>query len=458
MSYVYTVNIDKQYDYDVIVCGGGCAGFVAAIASARQGAKTVLLEKSQIIGGTLTAGLVGPFMTSFDGAGSRQIVKGIFDEFITRLEAENGAVHPSKTGDGSPYACYYKGNLKRHNNVAPVDSSKAQLVMIDMLKEAGVDFLINMDIIDVIMEENKITGVIVHDGSKLRIYRSKVTIDCTGDGLVSYKAGAICNDSKDGSSNLQPMTTFFEIYNVDDAKVEDYAMSHPEESGMLYKSYIEKAMKETDYPIPRDKIGIYKKPGIDGEWKMNCTRMQGMNSLLPEDLTKAYEVGLRQIFFLMDFIRTLPGLENARLKEIASAIGIRETRRLDGVYTLQMEDLMDPPRKFDDSIAMGSFCFDLHPSKGTRAGIEERPHPANCFQIPYRIMVPVKVDGLLVAGRCVSASRDALSSIRVMPQAFALGEAGGVAAALCVKDNVEPRDVDIDKLRKTLVEQGAIIE
>ena len=252
------------------------------------------------------------------------------------------------------------------------------------------------------------------------------------------------------------MTTMFSIYGADDDKIERYVQDHPEERGQLFRSAIEQAMAETDYPVPRNKIGLYKGL-LSGEWRMNCTRIQGLNPTIPEDLTQAYHIGPRQVFFLMQFIQKLPGLENARIKEIASSVGIRESRRIEGLYSLEMDDLLDPPKPFADSVAMGSFILDLHPSSGSRAGGDGRPPVANCFQIPYRILVPRTVDGLLAAGRCVSGSRDALSSIRVMPQAFALGQAAGIAAALCAAGGIQPRALDISALQDSLMRQNCII-
>jgi len=457
MSTEYKASVGQEYEYDIVVCGGGCAGFAAAIAGARGGAKTVLLEKSHMIGGMSTGGLVGPFMTSFDGRGERQIVKGIFDEVATRLEQEGAAIHPSKVGDGTPYACYYQGYDRRHSHVTPFRADRMQLMMLHMLDEEQVDYLINVCVVDVMMEEKTVKGVVAFDGNDFRIYRAKVVIDCSGDGLVSLKAGAVREECREGKLEVQPMSTFFSVYNVDEQVIEAYISEHPEERGMLFQSYVEKAMEAMDdYPVPRNKVGMYR--GVNpGEWGMNCTRIQGLNNTVPEDYVKAYKTGLEQIFFLMDFIRGLPGLQDVMLKEIAPMVGVRESRRIEGVYTLEAEDMIDPPKEFEDSIAMGSFLLDLHPAQGTRAGIDTRPVVANCFQIPYRILVPNAVDGLLVAGRCVSGSRDAMSSIRVMPQAFAMGEAAGTAAAICAKEAVRPRDVDVKALQETLVSHGAVI-
>lgn len=455
----YRGAIKSEAHYDVVVCGGGCAGVMAAVASARAGAKTILLERNHMIGGMATAGMVNPFMTCYDGKGERQIVKGLFDELVRRCEAHGAAIHPSKTGDGSPYACFYSGYNRRHNNVTPFNSNYIQLVMLQMLEEAGAEYLVNVNVVDIVKENSRVSGVILFDGNDLCRYTSKIVIDCTGDGFVCYKAGTIKAACAEGTGyEVQPMSTGFSIYNADDEQIFQYIADHPEERGMVFQSYVERAMAEQGdgYIVPRNKIGLHKLLS-DGEWNMNCTRIQNLNNTVPREYAKAYKQGLEQVFFLMNFIHTLPGLENARLKQLSPVVGVRESRRMEGVYTLEAEDLCDPPTEFEDSIAMGSFLLDLHPASGTRAGIDTRPMVANCFQIPYRILVPKAVDGLLAAGRCVSASRDAMSSIRVMPQAFAMGQAAGEAAAICVQQGVEPRSIDVTLLQDRLAAHGAVI-
>ncbi len=460
MTNPYIGTIKETRSYDVVVCGGGCAGVLAAVASARAGAKTILVERNHMIGGMATAGMVNPFMTCFDGRGERQIVKGLFEELVRRCEAQGAAIHPSKTGDGSPYGCFYEGYHRRHNNVTPFRSDYIQLVMLQMLEEAGAEYLVNVTAVDVIQEGSRVTGIVLFDGNDLCRYEAKIVIDCTGDAFVSYKAGAVKEECREDSGyEVQPMTTGFSIYNADDETLIQYAKDHPAQRGMMFQPQIEQAMEEmgADYIVPRNKIGLHKLIA-PGEWNMNCTRIQNLNNTVPREYAKAYKTGLEQVFFLMDFIHTLPGLENARLKQIAPVVGARESRRIEGIYTLEAKDLCDPPTRFDDSIAMGSFLLDLHPTSGSRAGIDTRPIVANCFQIPYRILVPKAVDGLLVAGRCVSGSRDAMSSIRVMPQAFAMGQAAGEAAAICVEQGIQPRDVDVALLQDRLLKNGAVIE
>ena len=456
MSRIYRTDIARIERFDVVVIGSGCAGFSAAVCAARSGAKTVLLEKHQMIGGTATSSLVGPFMTSFDGQGERQIVRGIFDELVTRLEKRGGAVHPSKTGDNSPYSSYHKGYDHRHFGVTPFCSALLQIEMIQMLKEAGVKVLINTAVIDVVKDKDTVTAIVAHDGSDLRLFETQVAIDCSGDAIAAYKAGAVRPECSNENTDLQPMSLIFSLYGVEDNTIQRYIDSHPDEHGALFRCYVQEACNNGEFPIERDLVGLFKCLK-SGEWRMNTTRMQNLSPVVAEDLTAAYEIGMKQIFFLLDFCRQLPGMENMRLKEIASSIGIRESRRIDGVYTLQPDDLMKPVT-FYDSIGMGSFPLDRHPSSGAAGGLATNPKPANCFQIPYRILVPRLVDGLLAAGRCVSASRDAQASIRVMPQAFIMGQAAGTAAGICIKSGIKPREVPYELLKLLLLEQKAVLE
>jgi len=434
------MNIPVVDEYDVVVCGGGVAGFVAAISAARNGAKTALIEQYGFLGGTATAGLVTP-VTEFRKSG-KPIIKGIPWEFMEKLINAGMALN----------------DLSK--DYVLIDQEYYKLVAQQMVVDAGVTLYLHSYITGIEMDGNRISHVYIVNKSGNAALAAKTVIDCTGDAIVSYKAGAVKEECKEDSGyDVQPMTMGFSIYNVDDDAVDRYVQDNPEQKGMLFQPQVEQAMREMgeEYIVPRNKIGLHKllEPG---EWNMNCSRIQKLNNTVPEEYAKAYKQGLEQVFFLMNFIHSLPGLEQAKLKQVAPVMGVRESRRIEGIYTLEAEDLCEPPKKFEDSIAMGSFLLDLHPTSGSRAGIDTRPIVANCFQIPYRILVPKSVDGLLVAGRCVSGSRDAMSSIRVMPQAFAMGQAAGEAAAICVEQGIQPREVDIKLLQSRLVKNGAVIE
>ncbi len=451
----YSGTIESIHNADVIVCGGGCAGVIAAIASSRNGAKTVLLEKTSVVGGTATNGLVGPFMTCFDPKGERQIIKGIFDEMILRMEKKRGAIHPSKTGQVSAYGCYIR---LRHNNLTPFHPEAIKMVMMEMLLEAGVEIHLGTSIIDVIKENGKITSLIAFDGGKLVRYSGKVIIDCTGDAWISMKAGVPC-EMADPETKLQPMTLFFWIYNADDKKIDEYLSQDEENRYLPYYKLIEKATAEGNFPINRNKIGLYHMLN-EGEWRLNTTRVQGLSPVDEEDMSKAYIEGLKQVEFLMDFFHTLPGLENARIAQSGANIGIRESRRIQGLYTLTEEDLIKPTH-FDDVISLCSYPVDLHPSKGSMTGTsykKETTDLAEVYGIPYRCLLPLKVDNLLTAGRCVSATHEALGAIRIMPSVFAMGQAAGTAAALCIKNDCGPKELDVKLLQKVLKDQGQCMD
>lgn len=451
----YSSTIASLTTADVIVCGGGCAGVAAAIASSRNGAKTILLEKTSVVGGTATNGLVGPFMTCFDPKGERQIVKGIFDEMIRRMEEKGGAIHPSKTGQVSSYGCYIK---LRHNNLTPFHPEALKMVMMEMLLEAGVEIHLGISIIDVGKEAGTVRSLIAFDGNQLVQFDGKIIIDCTGDAFVSVKAGVPC-DMESPDEGLQPMTLFFWIYNADDKAIEEYLSQDEENKYLPYHKLIEEARARGEFPVNRNKIGLYHMVN-EGEWRLNTTRIQGYSPVDENDMSSAYVDGLKQVEFLMNFFKTLPGLEHARIAQSGASVGIRESRRIRGAYTLTESDLINCTR-FDDAIALCSYPVDLHPAKGALTGTshkKEKTDVAEVYQIPYRVMVPQNADNLLVAGRCVSATHEALGAIRVMPPVFAMAQAAGTAAALCVKNGWKPENVSIEELQKVLREQDQCID
>lgn len=452
---IYSGTIEAGWQADVIICGGGCAGVIAAIASSRNGARTILLEKTSVVGGTATNGLVGPFMTCFDPAGKRQLVKGIFDEMIRRMEAKGGAIHPSKTGSVSAYGCHIK---LRHNNLTPFHPEALKMVMMEMLLEAGVEIHLGVSILDVLNEEDSIRALIAFDGSRLVQFEGKIIVDCTGDAFVSLKAGVPC-EMENPEDGLQPMTLFFWIYNADDQKIEEYLSRDEENKYLPYYKEIEAERDKGQYPINRNKIGLYHMVN-EGEWRLNTTRIQGLSPVDEEDMSRAYAEGLQQVEFLMEFFKTLPGLEHARIAQSGASVGIRESRRIVGAYTLTEKDLIECT-EFDDSIALCSYPVDIHPSKGALTGTsykKEKTDVAEVYQIPYRILVPKGADNLLVAGRCVSATHEALGAIRVMPPVFAMAQAAGTAAALCVRKEWKPEAVDMRELQSMLREQGQCID
>jgi hypothetical protein len=445
-------NVPVVADVDVLVVGAGPAGLAAAIGAARNGARTMLVERYGYVGGNLTAGLVGPCMTSYSLDGQTQLIKGVFDEMVLRMEEMGQAIHPSKVPASSPWCGFIEYG---HDKVTPFDPEAVKLVGLDMLREAGVELLLHTFVADAIVEGKALKGVVMVNKSGLQAVRAGVTVDCSADGDVAARAGAAFEYGREEDGLVQPMTLFFRVSHVDDDVVEQYVAEHPDDF-RPFASLVAKAKEAGQFPIPRMGVGMYKtlEPGV---WRINTTRMQRLDGTNARDLTEAEVLGREQVKALMTFFREwLPGFENVRLYDTAATVGVRETRRVIGEYMLTYEDLATG-RHFDDVIALCGYPLDIHSPTEAGGGTTGEMKTANEYEIPYRSLVPRDIDNLLLAGRCVSATHEALSAIRVMPPAFAMGQAAGTAAALAIEWGRPPRDIPVPQLQELLVRQGAYL-
>jgi len=448
----YVRDVPIAVETDVLVVGGGPAGIAAAVASGRTGAKTVLVERFGFLGGNATAGLVGPFMTSYSQDGKVQLIKGVFEQLVERAEALGGAIHPRSVEGGSEYAGFITYG---HHRVTPFDPEAVKLVAAEMCLEVGVELRLHTFVVDTLVEDGAVTGVIVASKSGLEAIRAKVTVDCSADADIAARAGVPFHQGRESDGLTQPMTLFFRVANVDDEKVIAYVNEMNEYRP--YTSIVKAAHERGDFPIPREAIGVYRTPQA-GIWRVNTTRLHQLDGTNVKDLTTAEIEGRRQVMFLVKFFREYcPGFENATLLDTAAMIGVRETRRIQGEYTLTADDLASG-REFDDVIALCGYPIDIHSPTGSGGSMNKEAFEcANVYQIPYGCLVPLNANRLLVAGRCVSASHEALGAIRVMPPAFAMGQAAGTAAALAVAEGVEPRNVPVAWLQETMVRQGAYL-
>jgi len=407
-------------EYDVVVVGGGTAGVAAAVASARNGANTLLIERYGFLGGTMTAGLVNPFMTFH--AGKEQIIHGIFQEIIDRLKALNGYDEKTKA----------------------FDPEMMKIVCDQMVKEAGVKLMLHTCAIDAVMQSNIIRGVEVHNKSGRQIVLGKVIVDATGDGDIAVMAGAPYEKGRKEDGLTQPMTLNFRMGGV---KVEK--MPTREEMNKLF----EEAKKRGEITIPRENL-LWFFTTRKGEIHFNTTRVIKVDGTKVEDLTYAEIEARRQMIELINFLKkNVPGFEDAYLLMSGTQIGVRETRRIIGEYVMTEEDIL-MARKFPDVIARGSYPIDIHSPTG-EGTIIKGPPPGASYDIPYRSLIPQKIDNLIIAGKCISATHEAHAAIRIIPIVVAIGQASGTAAALSAKLNIPPRKLDISLLQKTLKEQGA---
>ncbi|WP_051425829.1 FAD-dependent oxidoreductase [Jiangella gansuensis] len=435
---------------DVLVVGSGPSGLAAAISAARSGATTMLVERFGYVGGNLTAGLVGPCMTSYSLDGSTQLIRGVFEEMILRMEEQGQAIHPSKVPANSPYCGYITYG---HDKVTPFEPEAVKVTGLQMLREAGAEVLLHTTVIESRVEGNAVTGVFIASKSGVEAIDATVVVDCSADADVVARAGGETVYGRDEDGLAQPMTLFFRVAGVDDAAVDDYVTTAQERRP--FASIVEEARRAGEFTIPRKGIGLYKtlRPGV---WRINTTRVLGVSGVDVADLTTAEIEGREQVHDLMAFLRRrIPGFAEATLLDTAATIGVRETRRIVGEYTLTADDL-ETGRHFDDVIGTCGYPIDIHSPVDAGGRLEEDP-TANVYEMPYRSLVPKDLDGVLVAGRSVSATHEALAAIRVMPPSFAMGQAAGTAAALAVKAGVQPRHVDIAALQRQLLEDNAYL-
>ncbi len=438
---------------DVVVVGGGSAGVAAACAAARSGASTLLAERYGFLGGTSTAGMVGPFMTSYTPDGKRQLVAGLFQEIIDRMASMGGAVDPSQTQPGTAWSSFIRLG---HANVTPFHVESLKMAALEMVCDSGADIRFHTSFVDVAMDNGRITYVVTLDKAGLGLLRPKMVIDASGDGDVAAKAGAPFEIGRREDGRMMPVTLFVTIGNVDDARVEawmkEHEILHPGER--LFESIVKEARAKGEWKLEREFLNLYREP-TPGQWRINTTRVQNVDGTNPDDLSRAEIESRRQAWELVQFLRShCPGLEHAQLIATASHVGVRETRHILGDYLLNGQDVLEG-RRFPDSIAQCSYPIDIHDPQGPRGRLEgiESEH----YEIPYRCLVPRQVDNLLVAGRPISADHEGAASARVIPPCYATGQAAGVAAALAVQNDTSPRHIDVDVLRAKLAEQGAIV-
>ena len=449
---------------DVCVVGGGSSGIAAATAAARGGASTILVERYGYLGGTSTAGKVGPFMTSYSSDGSEIVIAGIFQEVIDRMVKVGGAIDPSQVDHSNAYGSFIK---KGHARLTPFHPEALKMAAMDIVTEAGARIFFHTQFIKALVRDDQITGIVIHNKGGLGVIEAKTFVDTSADADVAADAGVPYNMGRPSDGKMMPATMFMRMGNVDDAALEAHFQAHRDDS-RIFASIVEKARLEGRWDIPRKGLNIYREPTA-GEYRANISRLLDIDGTNPEDMSRAEIEGRRQCHFIFNFMReNCPGFENAKLLETAAQIGIRETRHIEGLYTVTEQDVV-AGRRFDDSIARCAYPIDIHDPTGSGGHLqglgshsgevtEELPQDAPPFyDIPYRSLVPKGIGNLLVAGRPISATHEAAASLRVIPPCYATGQAAGLAAALALKADRQVAKVDTDQLREQLTKDGALV-
>jgi hypothetical protein len=420
-------------DCDVLVAGGGMAGTVAAIAAARQGARTMLFERHGFLGGAATAGAVGQFV-GWETRAGRRVIAGLAEEIVQRLEALGGSA-----GHG-----HFVMSTGHRMDRVEYDTEILKVVLDEMVHEAGAKVLLHSQLAQVARRSRTITSVTLLTKGGLVEVRGRLFIDSSGDLDLMARAGAAFLGLDEGES-LQPATMMFRLGPIDFAAFD--GMSGETKAKLAARGVAEGA-------LPRVALHCSRVPGTDDGW-FNVTRLT-IDAADPFALSDGEREGRRQALDAARFIvANVPGCERAHLVSFAPQLGIRETRRIAGLVTLSADDLRNGA-EFVDTMALGAYPIDVHHTGD--AGITfEQLGPDHVYALPYRIAVPQGLDNALVAGRGLSATHEAHGAIRVMPTAMAVAQAVGTAAALLSASNQPAAALDPGTLREKLRAAGAIL-
>ena len=423
----YTKQLKVRGTYDVVVAGSGPAGICAAVAAAREGAKVALVERYGVVGGNLTTGYVGPIL-GMVGKGTMR------DELVELLGVpENDMI--GVTG-------------RAH------DFEMAKIRLMQFVNHPNVDVYLQTTVTDVVKEGDTLKGIIATSGEGQFALLGKVTIDATGDGLVSYLAGATTEKGREDGL-MQPVTLEFTIDGVDESKgvicigdVDDVKLGDER-----FLDYCKRLSLEGEIPERIAAVRLHPTTH-SGERQVNTTQVNGVDMTRADHIFKA-DLELReQILTLLDFFhKHIPGYENCRIISSGTTTGVRETRRVIGDYIITAEEMAAGCR-FDDVIVhRAEFIVDIHNPEGSGQA-EDHIQYCDPYDLPYRCFTPKGVECLYTAGRCISGTHRAHASYRVMSICMAMGEAVGIAAAMCAESGCTPRSLKVKELQNRLTNKG----
>lgn len=443
----------------VLVVGSGAAGICAALAAARNGARTLLVEYHGFLGG-ISATL--PWL-GFHDRDYRMVVKGLPLEIVRRLQV---------LGAASDFVFDPKCA-----SAVSLDNHYWKILAMQLCQEAGVEVLLHTQVVETLREGNRITGVVIQGKSGAQEIQAEVTIDCSGDGDVAARGGVAWEKGRTADGLVQAPTLAFKLGGVDRPKF----IEGCRDPGLNYREWIQpypdlrekmmrrldrmeviicggfapllqRARESGDISLPQTRVVGVKMHRPD-EFMVVMTRVLGLDPTDSRSLSEAYSRVYLQIPELTGFFQKyVPGFAEAHVREIAPMLGVRESRRIVGDHLLNEADLA-AGRVFEDAVAMGGYHIDIHRPAGT--WVESRNVPA--YTIPLRSLIAAEVEGLMMAGKCLSATHEAVASTRVIPICMAQGQAAGTAAALAVGLGQAVRDLPIRDLQETLVAQGVEI-
>ena len=427
-------------EYEVVVLGGGPAGIAAAVAAARAGRSTLLVERYGFLGGMGTAAGV----TNFCGLHAnvhgdiRQVVHGVADELLSRIERLGGL--------NAPHALFGKTVAQAY------DTAAYKIAADDLMVSARVNVLFHALAAGVVMDSpQRVKALLLETKSGRRAVIGRTFIDCSGDGDLAAWAGA-SYENGDGEGNFLYPSTMFRLNGID-----------PERAGKAWE-VIPKLMLEAEaagrYRFPR-KTPIVRPQKSGIEWRVNLTQLanadgNAMDGTNAQELSDAELLGRRQIASVAGFLKEVPGFEKSYIVDIAPQVGIRETRRVKGHYMLTESDVLDCA-SFDDTIGVNGWPLELHMKGDVEFRWPKIPESRGFNHLPYRMTVPPGFENLWVAGRCASMTHEAQSAARVTGACFVMGQAAGTAAHLSISTNRNADAVDVTALQTRLEMDGAYL-
>lgn len=423
----YEKSVPVIGSYDVVVAGAGPAGICAAVAAARSGVNVALVERYGVLGGNLTAGYVGPILGMVGKGTMRDEVMDLLGVPDNDMIGETGVAH---------------------------DMEKAKRVLAEFVARENIDVFLQTPIVDGILEDMSLKGLVVMTKEGMRIIEGKVTVDATGDGDVAHFAGAPVEKGREDGL-MQPVTLEFTLEGVDESRaitcigdVDDVKLN-----GERFLDYCARCAKQG--LLPKNLAAVRLHPTVrPGQRQVNTTQYNGADATRVQDLFAAEVELRRQIEILVKFFReNLPGYEKCWCMASGDTLGVRETRRVQGEYVITAKELAAGKRFWDVVVHKAEFIVDIHNPAGAGQA-EDKIQYVVPYDLPYRCFVPLKVENLLTAGRCISGTHRAHASYRVMSICMAMGEAAGTAAALCIKEGCIPRSLEVKKLQDVLTEKG----
>jgi ribulose 1,5-bisphosphate synthetase/thiazole synthase len=427
-------------EYEIAVLGGGPAGIASAVAAARAGRRTLLIERYGFLGGMGTAAGV----TNFCGLHANvhgemhRVVQGIATDLLGRIDRLGGL--------NAPHLILGKILAQAY------DTPAYKIAADDLLAAHKVDILFHALGAGVVMQdETRVNALMVETKAGRQAVRADIFIDCSGDGDLAAWAGARYEVGDNAGSMLYP-SMMFRLNGIDPEKAGDAWRTIP--------ALMEAAEAAGSHHFPR-KAAIVRPQRSPIEWRVNFTQLAredgtAINGLEPDDLTRGEIDGRRQAVNAFAFLRTVPGFEKSYIVDLPPQLGIRETRRVVGGYMLSGDDVLGCA-SFEDSIGVNGWPMESHVAGDVIFKFPPIPESRGFNELPYRMLVPEGIDNLLMAGRCASMTHDGQSAARVSGACFAMGEAAGTAAALALSGNTTPRDIVVDKLQNQLTDQGAFI-